>query len=72
MHYIAPGYIQNRPVGSISGRMGDELLNESLFFSLHHARQKFAAPGALDYNICRPHSSIGYLIPQAFPASLTA
>jgi putative transposase len=48
--------------------MGDELLNESLFFSLRHARQKFA-PGALDYNICRPHSSIGYLIPQAFPAS---
>lgn len=51
--------------------MGDELLNESLFFSLRHARQKVAA-WALEYNICRPHSSIGYLTPQAFRASLTA
>lgn len=28
---------------SFNGRMRDELLNESLFFSLDHARQKLAA-----------------------------
>ncbi|KCZ97678.1 transposase [Hyphomonas polymorpha PS728] len=56
---------------SFNGRMRDELLNESLFFSLDHARQKVAA-WALDYNTRRPHSSIGYLTPEAFAASLTA
>jgi putative transposase len=51
--------------------MRDELFNESLFFSLGHARQKVAA-WALDYNTRRPHSSIGYLTPEAFAVSLTA
>jgi len=60
-HYIAPGKpTQNGFVESFTGRMRDELLNESLFFSLDHARQKVAA-WALDYNTRRPHSSIGYL-----------
>ena len=71
-HYIAPGKpTQNGFVESFNGRMRDELLNESLFFGLDHARQKVAA-WALDYNTRRPHSSIGYLTPQAFAASLTA
>jgi putative transposase len=51
--------------------MRDELLNESLLFGLDHARQEVAA-WALDYNTRRPHSSIGYLTPEAFAASLTA
>ena len=43
-HYIAPGKpTQNGFVESFNGRMRDELLNESLFFSLDHARQKVAA-----------------------------
>lgn len=50
--------------------MRDELLNESLLFSLDHARQKVAA-GALDDNTRQPNSSIGYLTPEAFAASLT-
>ena len=55
-HYIAPGKpTQNGFVESFNGRMRDELLNESLFFSLDHARQKVAA-WALDYNTRRPHS----------------
>ena len=71
-HYIAPGKpTQNGFVESFNGRMRDELLNESLFFGLDHARQKVAA-WALDYNTRRPHSSIGYLTPEAFAASLTA
>jgi len=66
-HYIAPGKpTQNGFVESFNGRMRDELLNESLFFGLDHARQKVAA-WALDYNTRRPHSSIGYLTPEALP-----
>ena len=51
--------------------MRDELLNESLFFSLDHARQKLAA-WAADYNTQRPHSSIGYQTPAAYAAHLNA
>ena len=51
--------------------MRDELLNESLFFSLDHARQKLAA-WAADYNTNRPHSAIGYQTPAAYAAHLNA
>lgn len=71
-HYIAPGKpTQNGFVESFNGRMRDELLNESLFFSLDHARDKLAAWIA-DYNTHRPHSSIGYQTPAAYAAHLTA
>lgn len=39
--------------------MRDELLNESLFFGLDHAREKLAA-WADGYNTRRPHSAIDY------------
>jgi putative transposase len=71
-HYIAPGKpTQNGFVESFNGRMRDELLNETLFFGLDHARQKLAA-WAEDYNTRRPHSSIGYQTPAAHAAQLTA
>ena len=71
-HYIAPGKpTQNGFVESFNGRMRDELLNESLFFSLDHARQKLAA-WVEDYNTRRPHSSIGYQTPAAYAAHLNA
>ena len=39
-HYIAPGKpTQNGYVESFNGRMRDELLNETLFTSLAHARK---------------------------------
>ena len=42
-HYIAPGKpMQNGYVESFNGRMRDELLNESLFFGLDHARSAIA------------------------------
>ncbi len=67
-HYIAPGKpTQNGFVELFNGRMRDELLNESLFFSLDHAREKRAA-WAADYNTRRPHSSIGYQTPAAYAA----
>jgi putative transposase len=49
--------------------MRDELLNESLFFGLDHARQLIAAWVA-DYNTARPHSSLGYQTPTAFAEAL--
>ncbi len=45
-HYIAPGRpMQNGYVESFNGRMRDELLNESLFFGLDHARSAIARMG---------------------------
>ena len=62
-HYIAPGRpMQNGYVESFNGRMRDELLNESLFFGLDHARIAIAE-WANDYNNFRPHSSLGYQAP---------
>ena len=49
--------------------MRDELLNESLFFGLGHARTEIAAWVA-DYNTERPHSALGYQTPAAFAATL--
>jgi putative transposase len=71
-HFIAPGKpMQNGFVESFNGRMRDELLNETLFFDLGHARRAIGT-WAADYNLQRPHSSLGYLTPVAFAANLTA
>lgn len=71
-HYIAPGEpTQNGFVESFNGRMRAELLNETLFFSLDHARQKLDA-WTTDYNTRRPHSAIGYQTPAAYAEHLTA
>ncbi|WP_334166218.1 IS3 family transposase [Tepidimonas sp.] len=69
-HYIAPGKpMQNGYVESFNGRMRDELLNETLFLSMAHARVEIAA-WVEDYNRERPHSSLGYATPAAFAAEL--
>ena len=71
-HYIAPGNpMQNGYVESFNGRMRDELLNESLFFGLDHARSAIAE-WRLDFNTARPHSSLGYQTPAAFAGTLAA
>lgn len=71
-HFIAPGKpMQNGFIESFNGRMRDELLNETLFFDLDHARQTIGE-WLTDYNLRRPHSSLGYLTPAAFAANLTA
>jgi putative transposase len=71
-HYIAPGKpMQNGFCESFNGRMRDELLNESLFFGLDHARRVIGT-WADDYNTARPHSSLGYRTPAAYAATLTA
>jgi putative transposase len=71
-HYIAPGKpMQNGYVESFNGRMRDELLNESLFFGLDHARSAIA-DWADDYNNFRPHSSLGYQTPADYAGTITA
>tara|TARA_R100001198_G_scaffold97042_1_gene91567 strand:- start:1692 stop:2507 length:816 start_codon:yes stop_codon:yes gene_type:complete len=69
-HYIAPiRPTQNAYVESFDGRMRDELLNETLFMSLAHARVEIVA-WVDDYNRERPHSSLDYDTPAAFAAKL--
>ena len=51
--------------------MRDELLNESLFFGLDHARSAIAE-WRQDFNTTRPHSSLGYQTPAAFAGALAA
>lgn len=70
-HYIAPGKpTQNAFVESFNGRMRDELLNETLFHDLDHARA-VVADWAVDYNTKRPHSALGYQTPAAHAERLT-
>ena len=63
--------MQNGFCESFNGRMRDELLKESLFLGLDHARDTIACWVA-DYNQCRPHSALGYIPPAAYAANLTA
>jgi putative transposase len=70
-HYIAPGKPQqNAFAESFIGRLRDELLNETLFSSLSHAREALAM-WRNDYNTIRPHSGVGNLPPAAY-AELSA
>ena len=71
-HFIMPGKpMQNGFCESFNGRMRDELLNETLFFGLDHAREKVRS-WVYDYNHRRPHSSLGYATPAAYAANLPA
>jgi putative transposase len=65
-HYIAPGKpTQNAFAESFNGRLRDELLNETLFTSLAHAREALDA-WKQDYNTVRPHSGLGNLPPAVY------
>jgi transposase InsO family protein len=71
-HYIEPGKpVQNAFIESFNGRLRDEFLNETLFTSLMQARQALEE-WHCDYNQVRPHSSIGWLAPAIYAATLTA
>lgn len=50
--------------------MRDELLNETMFRNLAHARIVIAA-WAADYNTERPHSALDYLTPAEYARALT-
>jgi putative transposase len=71
-HFIAPGKpMQNGICEAFNGRMRDELLNETIFYDLGHAREVLAR-WAASYNQTRPHSALGYLTPAAFARTFTA
>ena len=71
-HFITPGKLmQNGFCESFNGRMRDELLNETLFFGLDHARTKITH-WISDYNQRRPHSALGYQTSTAYAANLPA
>jgi hypothetical protein len=63
--------MQNGICEAFNGRMRDELLNETLFYDLDHARA-VVDRWVVAYNRTRPHSALGYLTPAAYAASLTA
>jgi putative transposase len=65
-HYIAPGKpMQNGLVESFIGRLRDECLNERLFHGYRHARECIEE-WRTDYNLNRPHTSLGGLTPNEF------
>src|SRR5260370_37250079 len=57
------------PSSVASSGLRDELLNETLFRSLPHARVVLEA-WRQDYNAERPHSRLGWLTPHAYATSL--
>jgi putative transposase len=68
-HYIAPGKpMQNGFIESFNGRLRDELLNETLFSSLAHARAALSS-WRTDYNGLRPHSQLGWQTPSEFAST---
>ena len=69
-HYIAPGKPQqNGFIESFNGPLRDELLNETLFGLLAHARATLET-WRRDYNTERPHSKLGWLTPAAYASAL--
>ncbi len=63
--------MQNGYIESFNGKMRNELLNETLFFSLGQAR-KAAAAWVEDYNTRRPHAPLAYETPAACAAKFAA
>jgi len=69
--YIEPGSPwQNGFAESFNARVKDELIGVEIFASLKEA-QVVSSDWKESYNNRRPHSSLGYLTPAAFAASLT-
>jgi putative transposase len=73
-HYIAPDIAPGKPqqngvIESFNGRLRDELLNETLFRSLPHARALLEA-WRRDYNQARPHFKPGWMTPAAYARSI--
>ena len=62
--------MQNGFVESFNGRMRDELLNETMFRNLAHARVVIAA-WVTDFNTERPHSALDYQTPADYARTLS-
>jgi putative transposase len=63
LDFIRPGKpVENGHIESFNGRLRDECLNTHQFLSIEDAKQKIEA-WRTDYNLVRPHSSLGHLTP---------
>ena len=60
-----PKPVENAYIESCNGRLRDECLNVHQVTSLADAKAKIEA-WRVDYNQCRPHSSLGHLTPNEF------
>jgi putative transposase len=68
LSFIRPGKPnENAYIESFNGKFRDECLNEHWFISLAHARSIIEA-WRIEYNIERPHSSLGNRTPHEFAA----
>lgn len=66
LDFIRPGKpIENNFIESFNGRLRDECLNLHLFFSLEDAQEKLDE-WRNDYNLRRPHGSLGPNTPSEF------
>jgi putative transposase len=69
--FIEPGKpVQNAFVESFNGTLRNECLNEHWFLSVADARE-IIENWRIDYNLNRPHSSLGGITPDEFAASLS-
>jgi putative transposase len=66
LHFIRPGKpVDNAFVESFNGKFRDECLNENWFLDLDDARRKIE-DWRQDFNMVRPHSSLGNRTPAAY------
>mgnify|MGYP002399660786 CR=1 FL=1 len=70
LHCARQAHARHGFVESFNGRMRDELLNETMFRNLAHARVVIAA-WAADYNTELPHSALDYQTPADYARTLT-
>jgi transposase InsO family protein len=70
--YIEPGSPwENGYCESFNGKLREECLNGEMFYTLKEA-QMVIEKWRVDYNTVRPHSSLRYLTPEKFAASVPA
>ena len=66
LNFIHPGKpIENAYAESFIGRLRDECLNENWFITLKNARDTIEG-WRIDYNVGRPHTSLGGFTPREF------
>jgi putative transposase len=66
LDFIRPGKpTENGFIEAFNGKLRDECLNANQFLSIDDARSKIEA-WRVDYNVHRPHSSLGQLTPREY------
>jgi len=69
LDFIRPGHpVENAHIESFNSRFRQECLNENWFMSLADAQEK-VEEWRQDYNVNRPHSSLGNLAPAEFASA---